>query len=463
MYSVDKVLQMISYKREEARMNYVIIGGVAAGMSAAMEIIRTDTNANVTVLERGEDYSYGQCGLPYVINGVVSSIGDLIARDIETFREKYGIDAKVHTEVEKIHVHDQVVHGKDTQTNQSFEVAYDRLLIASGTRPIYPDFTGSELAGIHPLKAIPDAEHIMHDLDEEIEDVAIVGGGYIGLEMAESLVTLGKRVKLIQGAPQLAPIFDPDMAKIIHEKAKEKGIQLILDERVKGFKGEGRVQSIETNKGSYEATFVLLAIGVQPNTEFLENTGIHTTSEGAIYVNPHQETNIKNVYAAGDCATTYHRIKQIDDHIPLGTTANKQGRIAGANMAGQSLTFKGIVGTSIIKFFDLTLGRTGISEAEAKALRIPYDVHTTTAHTRAGYYPNGEKIQIKLLSHQRTHQLLGGQIIGKEGVDKRIDVLATALFNDMTIQELVDLDLSYAPPYNTAWDPMQTMARKTFS
>ncbi len=444
-------------------MNYVIIGGVAGGMSAAMEINRTDPNANITVLERGGIYSYGQCGLPYVINGVVSSVDDLIARDVETFREKYGIDARIHTEVEKINVHDQVVHGKDTETNQSFEVAYDRLLIASGTRPIFPDFPGSELAGIHPLKTIPDAEHIMHDLDEETEDVTIVGGGYIGLEMAESLVKLGKRVQLIQGAPQIAPIFDPDMADIIHEKAKEKGIQLVLDEKVTGFKGEDHVTSIETDKNLYDTNFVLLAIGVQPNTEFLENTGIHTTNKGAIYVNPHQETNVNNVYAAGDCSTNYHRIKQIDDHIPLGTTANKQGRIAGANMAGGSLTFQGIVGTSIIKFFDLTLGRTGISEAEAKALRIPYDVHTTTAHTRAGYYPNGEKIHIKLLSHRRTDQLLGGQIIGKEGVDKRIDVLATALFNEMTIQELVDLDLSYAPPYNNVWDPMQTMARKTFS
>src|SRR5699024_10122545 len=242
---------------------------------------------------------------------------------------------------------------------------------------------------------------------------------------------------------------DSDMADIIHEQAGEKGIQLALDEPGKGFNRDGHVTGIETDEHSDDTSFDVLAIGVQPNTEFLENTSIHKTKKGAICVNPHQETNVKNVYAAGDCATTYHRIKEIDDHIPLGTTANKQGRIAGANMAGQSLTFKGIVGTSIIKFFDLSLGRTGIGETEAKALRIPYDVHTTTAHSRAGYYPNGEKSHIKLLSHRRTDQLLGGQIIGKEGVDKRIDVLATALFNDMTIQELVDLDLSYSPPYNT--------------
>lgn len=443
-------------------MNYVIIGGVAGGMSAAMEITRTDKNAHITVLERGEDYSYGQCGLPYVINGVVSSLGDLIARDVQTFRDKYGIDARTNTEVNEIDVEKQLVRGMHGKTNTPFEVTYDRLLIASGTSPIFPDFDGSELEGIHPLKTLTDAKKIIKDLDEEMKNVTVVGGGYIGLEMAEVLVSLGKKVKLIQGAPQLAPIFDADMAELIHDKAKQKGIQLVLDEKVTGFAGGTRVESIQTDNESYDTDFALLAIGVVPNTKFLENTGIHLTSKGAIYVNPYQETNIENVYAAGDCAINYHRIKHVNDHIPLGTTANKQGRIAGANMAGQSLTFKGIVGTSIIKFFELDLGRTGISEAEAKDLNIPYDVHRMTALTQAGYYPGGDTVHIKMLSHTKTNQLLGAQIIGESGVDKRIDVIATALFNEMTIQQLVDLDLSYAPPYNGVWDPMQTMARKTF-
>lgn len=443
-------------------MRYVIIGGVAAGMSAAMEIIRTDEDATITVLERGEDYSYGQCGLPYVINGVVQSIDDVIARRVETFREKYGIDAKINTEVTDINVHDQLVSGVYTETNEKFKINYDRLLIATGSSPILPDWEGIELDGIHTLKTLTDTEYIMEDLDEKMQDVTIVGGGYIGLEMAESLVSLGKNVTLIQRGSQLANIFDQDMAKLIHEEARKNGVSVVLNETVEGFDGEQRVETVKTDKQSYETDFVLLAIGVQPNTDFLRNIGIHLNKKGAIYVNPYQETNVKNVYAAGDCATNYHRIKQVNDYIPLGTTANKQGRIAGANMAGQAHTFKGIVGTSIIKFFDLTLGRTGVTELEAISLNIPYHVQNSRAKTHAGYYPGGETLNIKILYHEKTNQLLGGQIIGKDGVDKRIDVLATALFNDMTIHQLVDLDLAYAPPYNGVWDPVQQIARKSY-
>lgn len=441
-------------------MKHVIIGGVAAGMSAAMEIFRSDNHADITILEQGEIYSYGQCGLPYVMNGVVASTDDLIARSVETFRGTYGMDARVRTKVTDIQVEDQLVSGNYLDRDETFEIPYDRLLIASGTSSIFPDWQGSELAGIHTLKTIPDTESLVKDIDEQMTDVTIVGGGYIGLEMAEVLTTMGKQVRLIQRGPQLAPIFDSDMAALIYDKATEKGIHVLVNESVEGFTGKERVQAIQTDKGSYETDVVLLAIGVEPNTHFLKDTGVHVNDAGAIYVNPYQETNIPNIYAAGDCATDYHRIKQMDDHIPLGTTANKQGRIAGANMAGQALTFKGIVGTSIIKFFDLTLGRTGISEAEAASLHIPYNVQTSKALTHAGYYPGSETIQMKILYHAHTNTIIGGQMIGKEGVDKRIDVLATALFNQMTIQELVDLDLAYAPPYNSVWDPMQTIGRK---
>lgn len=468
---VSKIVRLIFYikgivditMKEVWKLNYVIIGGVAAGMSAAMEINRTDKHAKITVLEKGEDYSYGQCGLPYVINGVVPSIDDVIARSVETFRDKYDINARVHTKVSHIDVEEQFVNGVDTNTNEQFKIHYDRLLIASGSSPIFPDWKGSDLAGIHTLKTITDTRGIMKDLNENIHDVTVVGGGYIGLETAESLVSLGKDVTLIQRGSQLAAIFDEDMAQLIHQHAKEQGIHLVLNESVESFEGTSRVETITTDKQSYKTDFVLLGIGIKPNTDFLKDTGVHINKSGAVYVNPYQETNVKNVYAAGDCATNFHRIKQIDDHIPLGTTANKQGRIAGANMAGQSLTFKGIVGTSILKFFDLTLGRTGITESEVKSLNIPYQVQTSEARTHAGYYPGGKTLSIKILYHEKTNQLLGGQIIGEEGVAKRIDVLATALFNKMTVQQLVDLDLAYAPPYNGVWDPIQQIARKTHS
>lgn len=442
-------------------MNYVIIGGVAAGMSCAMEIHRTDKTAHITVLEKGKHYSYGQCGLPYVIGKVVPSVDDLVARSVDTFRNKYNIDARIMTTVKKIDVNEKTVSGISTDTNEKFTVKYGKLLIASGSSPIFPDWDGNDLQGIHTLGTISDTEKILKDINEDITEITIIGGGYIGLEAAENFIKLGKKVTLIQRGPQVAKIFDHDMAELIHDKAKEKGIKLILNEEVSGFKGNTRVETVKTDKHTYKTDLVLLGIGVKPNTDFLNNTNIHLSTNGAILVNPYQETNIKDIYAAGDCATNYHRIKQIDDYIPLGTTANKQGRISGANMSGHSFTFKGIVGTSILKFFDLTLGRTGITEREATDLNIPFKIITSIDKSHTSYYPGSEEIQIKLLYHEKSRELLGVQIIGIAGVDKRIDIFATALFNKMTIDELTELDLAYAPPYNKVWDPIQQMARKS--
>ncbi|MFD1849783.1 FAD-dependent oxidoreductase [Oceanobacillus bengalensis] len=441
-------------------MRYVIIGGVAAGMSAAMEIVRSDESAEVTVLERGEVYSYGQCGLPYVIGGVIPSIGDVIARSVETFREKYHIDAKVNTEVTNVDVEKQVVSGIQTETNQPFQVTYDRLLIALGSDPIIPDWEGIDLEGIHTLKTLTDTMDIMKNVKEDVIHVTIIGGGYVGLEMAENFTKLGKEVSLIQRGEQVASIFDQDMAEHIHKEAKNNGVELILGESAQGFSGDKRIDAVITDKQSYQTDLVLLGVGVRPNTSFLKSTGIHMNKQGAIHVNAYMETNVNHIYAAGNCATQYHIIKKVDDYIPLGTTSNKQGRIAGANMAGNTITFKGIVGTSIMKFFNLTLGRTGLTEKEAKRYKLPYEIQTIQANSHAGYYPDGEILNIKLVYHKQTKLLLGGQVIGKKGVDKRVDVLATALYNQMSIHDLLDLDLAYAPPYNGVWDPIQQMARK---
>nr|WP_289038997.1 CoA-disulfide reductase [uncultured Allobacillus sp.] len=441
-------------------MKYVIIGGVAAGMSAAMEIYRTDETAEITVLERGKEYSYGQCGFPYVINGYIPDLEDVVARQVETFREKYGMDARTSKEVTNINAKDQIVYGIDLETGDGFQVSYDKLLIATGANPTVPQWEGIELKGVHTLKTVTDTKGIMHDLDDDVKHVTIVGGGYIGLEMAESFKTLGKEVTLIQRGDQVAPIFDLDMAELIHEEAKRNGINLKLGESVTGLTGTDRVEGVKTDKNTYKTDLVLLAIGVLANTQFLQGTGIHLNPRGAVLVNPYMQTSLKNIYAAGDCATDFHRVKQVNDHIPLGTTSNKQGRIAGANMAGNPLQFKGILGTSIIKFFDLTLGRTGLSEREAKQLNFPYEVQTTKANSHAGYYPGGETLHLKLIYHRDSRKLLGGQIIGKKGVDKRLDVLAMALHHEMTVHDLVDVDLSYAPPYNGVWDPLQQMGRK---
>ena len=442
-------------------MKYVIIGGVAAGMSAAMEIYRTDDSANITVLERGQDYSYGQCGLPYVVNDLISSTDKVIARTVEDFRNKYQINARTNTIVIDVNVDHQEVVAIDTVTNEEFTVAYDRLLIATGADPIKPNWDGIDLAGIHTFKTITDTNNLLSDLTDDVKQVTVIGAGYIGLELADALKSRGLDVRLIQREDQVAEIFDRDMAVLVQNEAEKQGIEIILEETVKGFSGNDRVEAVMTDKQTYPTDLVLLAIGVKPNTEFLNDTGIHMLPNGALIVNAYQETSIKHIYAAGDCATQYHRIKQQHDYIPLGTTANKQGRIAGANMAGRRIAFKGVVGSSIIKFFDLSLGRTGLNENEAKQLNLPYTIISSVANSHAGYYPGAEKLNLRLIYHTETKQLLGGQIIGKKGVDKRIDVLATALYAELTMSQLLDLDLSYAPPYNGAWDPIQQLVRKS--
>lgn len=441
-------------------MKYVIIGGDAAGMSAAMEIVRRDKQAEVTTLDKGHIYSYGQCGLPYVIDGRIPSTDNVIARSVETFRTKYGIDARTGHNVTNINSEAKTVSGVVLEKDETFHIPYDRLLIATGANPIFPDFEGSDLAGIHTLKTIPDTKAILNDLNDSVKQVTIIGGGYIGLEMAESLAELGKKVRIIQLGNQLANIFDQDMAELIHEEARQNGVELIFNEEVKGFNGEGHVQTVVTDRGEYETDFVLAAIGVQPNTNFLDGTGMHMTPKGAILVNPYMETSLENVYAAGDCASHFHRIKQKDDYIPLGTTANKQGRIAGMNMAGGANTFKGIVGASVVKFFHLTLGRTGLSEKEAETLGFDYETHKQKAKDIAGYYPGNQEMQLKFIYEKTTQKLYGAQIIGGNGVDKRIDVFATALYHEMTLNDLLDLDLAYAPPYNGVWDPIQQIAKR---
>ncbi|MGG1572938.1 FAD-dependent oxidoreductase [Fictibacillus sp. NRS-1165] len=441
-------------------MNYCIIGGDAAGMSAAMQIVRNDPQASITIFEKGGIYSYGQCGLPYVVSGLIPSSEDLIARDVSIFRDKYGMDARTFHEVTRVDPKEKTIHGIHTKTQDEFIFSYDKLLIATGVSPIIPAWEGRHLPGIHVVKTIPDAEKIKKELDSSIQDITIIGGGYIGLEMAENLKFLGKKVRIIQRGAQLGKIFDSDMAELIHEEAKKHGIEVCLNEEVQRFKGDDRVQFVKTDKRDYPTDMVIVAAGAKPNTALIQNTDIRLHESGAILVNRYMETNVEDIYAAGDCASHYHLIKEMDDHIPLGTTANKQGRIAGLNMSGKRQTFKGIVGSSIIKFMDLSLGKTGISVREAEKLQFPVETVMTRAKDIAGYFPGVEPLHVKIIFDANNQRILGGQFIGKHGVDKRVDVLATAMYHGMDLHELEDLDLCYAPPYNGVWDPIQQAARR---
>ncbi|KAB7706203.1 CoA-disulfide reductase [Bacillus aerolatus] len=441
-------------------MKYVIIGGDAAGMSAAMQIIRKDKQADVTVLEKGGIYSYGQCGLPYVVGGVIESTDRLIARTVDTFRHKYNIDAKVYCEVKQVDVKKKTVSGMNTLTNEPFTFSYDRLLVASGASPNVPSWKGATTENVHLLKTIPDAERILASLDEKVKDVTIIGGGYIGLEAAENFKRTGRHVRIIQRSEHVAGMLDEEMAMYIHEEAEKQGIELILKENVIEIIGKDKAEKVITDKHEYKTDFILVSVGIRPNTGFLMDTGVKMLKNGAVIVNEFLESFIPDLYAAGDCATHYHLVKKEPAYIPLGTTANKQGRIAGMNMSGSRRAFKGVTGTSVLKFMDLSIATTGLSEKEAKTLQLPYDcVHTTTKN-KSGYYPDAAPLHLKIVYRKDNGLLLGGQILGIEGADKRIDVLSTAIFNEMTIADLEDLDLCYSPPFNSVWDPLQQAARR---
>ena len=447
---------------EDSVMKYVIIGGDAAGMSAAMQIMKYDPSAHITIVEKGNVYSYGQCGLPYVIGGVVKDEQQLIARDVDVYRNKFGMDAKVGHEITELDTVAKNVIGKDMSKGTDFVIPYDRLLIATGADPFVPKWSGGELKGIHTLKTIPDALKIQQEIDR-VQDVTIVGGGYIALEMAENFHRLGKTVRLLIRSDQIMRSLDKGISEKIESEANKYGIEIAYEEEIETIIGEQRVERIQTNKRTFSTDLILVATGIRPNTKFLKNTNIKTMENGAIYVNKCLKTNVPDVYAAGDCATQYHRLKKQTDYVALGTQANKQGRIAGMNMANKHREYRGMVGTSILKFMEIAIGKSGLSEAEAEKLSIPYDSVMMDVANIASYYPGVKELSIKINYRTDNGLLLGGQLIGEAGVDKRIDVIATALFNQMTVRDLEDLDLSYAPPYNGVYDPIQQVARKATS
>ncbi|MEK4630257.1 MAG: FAD-dependent oxidoreductase [Solibacillus sp.] len=438
-------------------MKVIIIGGDAAGMSAAMEIVRNNNAAQVLVLEKGEIYSYGQCGLPYVINGKVRDTTTLIARDVEEFRSKYGIDARIFHEVTAIDTKLQTVYGLDVNSREPFEFMYDCLLIATGAAPTMPFKKYKQLKGVHHVKTIPEMDTLMAELPSA-KHVTIIGGGYIGLEVAETMRERGLEVRIIQQGNQLMKALDYELAQLVYDEAIKNGIEVLLNESVVGFDGTDFVESVQTKTGTYMTDVVIVAAGVRPNTQFAE--GFAKLENGALIVNERMETSITNVYAAGDCASHYHRIKKQVDYLPLGTTANKQGRIAGLNIVGFDQKFKGIVGTSILKFFDLQIGMTGLNNIDADKLNAVVEAIVYEANDIASYYPNARPMKIRMLVEQQSRKLLGVQIVGQNGVDKRIDVFATALYNEMTFEELLNLDLAYAPPFSGVWDVLMQAPKR---
>ncbi|HIP96593.1 MAG TPA: NADH oxidase, partial [Anaerolineae bacterium] len=405
--------------------------------------------------------SYGSCGLPYYVSGLIEDHNTLVVRTPAQFAKR-DIEVHLHHEVTEIVPENRRLRVTNLADGGSWYESYDKLLIATGGRPaLLPGFSLGDLSGVFVMRTVEDGVAIRDFIQRERPRRAvIIGAGYIGMETAESFHTLGLETTVIGRPPQVLKRFDPDMAQLVQDELESKGIQLSLGDEVKALEGDtrGRVRRVISSKGVFEADLVLLALGVRPNVALAKAAGVALGETGAIATDSQMRTNLPGVFAAGDCAEAYHRVTGRGAYIPLGTTANKQGRVAGANLGGGQAEFEGVVGTTITKVLDVYAALTGLAEKEARALG--YAVHSTTikAGSRAHYYPGGRPMHVKLVVEEGSGHLLGGQIVGDEGAGPRIDVLAAALHKGMTVEELSRLDLAYVPPIAPVWDPLLVAA-----
>lgn len=442
-------------------MKIIVIGGVAAGMSAAAKARRTDKKAEIVVYEKGKYVSYGACGIPYYISGVSEDLNSLIERTPEDF-EKQGIKVKLKHEVLKVFPEENKVLVKNLENNETFEDSFDKLMVATGASAIVPPIKGADLHNVYTLKTLEDGIKLKDTLkNEDIKRVVIVGGGYIGIEVAESMAKLNKEVRIIEAGNRVLGIFDKEITDLVEKEVESHGIKVNTYEKVEEIIGDKKVSKVKTSKGEYDADLVIMSIGIKPNTDFLKDSGINITKKGAVIIDEHMRTNYANIYSAGDCAVVYHRVLEENTYIALATTANKMGKIAGENMCGGNRKFPGTLGSSMVKIMDLQVAMTGISEAQAKEKEINYATNFIKAKNHVSYYPGEVPLYIKIIFNKDTNRILGAQIAGKEGAALRIGVFATAIYNNMTLDELALLDLGYTPPYSTTWDAVNVSAEAT--
>ncbi len=444
----------------------VIIGGDAAGMSAAAQARRMTSAGELEIVafERGSRTSYAACGLPYLVGGLVDTPERLIARTPEEHRAN-GIDVRIHHEVTAIDTTASTVTVRDLETGSESVEHYDELLIGTGASGIAPPWPGIDAEGVLQLRTLADAADVERLLRAGARRAVVVGAGYIGLEVAEGLLGRGLEVTVVErlDAP-MGAVLDADMAAHVADAMRTAGIDLRLGTAVTGFTTvDGRVAAVETAAGPVAADLVVIGLGVRPSVELARAAGIGVGEAGGIVVDDHLRTDTPHVWAAGDCVESRHRITGRSVVVALGTHANKQGRVAGTNIAGGDAAFAGVLGTAITKFRNLEIGRTGLTEREAGAAGFDAIGVTTEASSRAHYYPGAQPMRIKIVAERRTGRLLGAQIVGGEGAGKRIDVLATALWNDMTVEAVGGMDLSYAPPFSPVWDPVLLAAGKAAS
>ena len=436
-------------------MKIIIIGGVAGGATAAARIRRLDENAEIIIFERSGYISYANCGLPYYVGGVIEDKEDLTLQTPEGFYRRFRIKAKIGHEVTDIDAKNKTVSIIDLKTGTRFKESYDKLILSPGAKPVLPDFY-TENERTFTLRTVEDTLKIRAFIEQEQPKTAVVvGGGFIGLEMAENLTELGIKTTIIQRGDHLLPTVDCDMASFIHANFRSRGVQLLLNSSTEKMSmADDKVLLKLTGGQQISADMVVLAVGVLPENTLAKKAGLELGLKDAIKVNEKMETSVPDIYAIGDAVQIKHFITEQDSVISMAGPANKQGRIVADNICGLSSEYKGSQGSSVIKLFDMTVATTGINEQQAKASGYEYEKVILTQNSHAGYYPNATAMMLKLIFEKESFKILGAQIVGYDGVDKRIDVIATAIRASLGADELKDLDLAYAPPYSSAKDPV---------
>jgi NADPH-dependent 2,4-dienoyl-CoA reductase/sulfur reductase-like enzyme/rhodanese-related sulfurtransferase len=434
----------------------IIVGGVAGGATAAARVRRLDETANILLLERGEYISFANCGLPYYIGGVIEKRDDLLVTTLEDFTKRYRIDIRNLSEAIAIDRENKQVQIKNHQTGEIYQESYDKLILSPGAEPIKPPLPGVDLPNIFTLRNIPDTDRIKDLVDAmQPKSAVVVGGGFIGLEMAENLAHRGVKTTIIEMLDQVMAPLDIEMANMAHTYLREKGVDLELGTRVEAFhqQGEGLIVSVSSGK-EVHCDMVILSIGIKPENKLAKDAGLELNQRGGITVNRALQSNDRDIFVVGDAIETREFMTNQPIMVPLAGPANKQGRIAADNVSGRNSEYGGVLGTSILKLFDLTVSSTGMNEKTLKQKKLPYLKSYTHSYSHATYYPGAERMAIKLLFRPDDGKVYGAQIIGKEGVDKRIDVIATALHGGLNVYDLERLELAYAPPYSSAKDPV---------
>ena len=434
-------------------MRVIIIGGIAAGMSAAAKFRRLDKDAEVKVYEKSPIVSFGACGLPYFVGGFFDNENQMIARSPEKFKET-GIDISVEHEVLSVDTVNKKITVKNLKRDEIFEDNYDKLMIATGASAIIPPIKNFNIENVHTLKSMEDGKLLKEKMkDENIKKVSIIGAGFIGLEAVEAAREYGKEVSVFQLEDRiLKEVFDKEVTDLLEEELKNKGVNLFLNSKVVELKGESKVTKVVTENQEIDADLVILAAGVKPNTAFLQNTGINMLKNGAIIVDKEGKTSIEDIYSAGDCATVTHLLKPEPAYIPLATVANKFGRVVGENLGGKGMEYEGSLGSACIKVLEMEAGRTGLTESEVINLGINYKTVFITDKNQTDYYPGQEAISIKLIYNAETKVILGAQVVGKKDAVQRTNALAVAIYAKLTTEQLGMMDFCYSPPFARTWD-----------